>query len=100
MIEIRPMATEDFIELTETVKSDREKELKQIIDALRCSADCTHNHSMDCNTCKYKFLEEVKSNIPVPANHVENGVEYWLSCDCDRIALDAADAIEQLMKGE
>lgn len=37
---------------------------------------------------------------PIPQDIIKrvDGQEYWITCDCDRIALDAADLIEKLME--
>lgn len=52
----------------------------EIIRALRCSA--AYNEAADCTGCPY-LLEETLDGEP------------WLSCDVDKILLDAAALLEQ-----
>lgn len=64
-----------------------------LIEALRCS----NYANSDCKEdCPYRLLEEIKPDFPVPADVTVNGVGYWVSCDCDRMVLDAADMLESL----
>lgn len=72
------------------------KDYKILIDALRCSASVGCKCKADC---PYRVREETTPDIPVPADETENGIGYWVSCDCDQIALDAAEAIESLCRG-
>jgi len=71
-----------------------------IVEALRCSvAVCEH----DCVNCQYNSKERL-SNYPklaarIPADTVIDGVAYWVSCDVDRIALEAADELEKYHYG-
>lgn len=69
---------------------------KKLIAALRCSASVS-NGRCDEN-CPYRTLEEMKPDFPIKADVTINGIGYWESCDCDRMILDAADAVEQLVK--
>ena len=62
-----------------------------IIEALRC----TTKVGVKCRTdCPYRMREQINPEIGIPAEEVIDGVGYWISCDCDMIALDAADALE------
>lgn len=68
---------------------------KELVSALRCSAGTGGKCKEDC---PYRLMEEIKPDFPVPADVTIDGVGYWISCDCDRMAIDATAAIEQLMK--
>lgn len=68
--------------------------MKELIEALRCSAS-PYPKNVDCKSCRYRLLEPVNDKIPVPHDTVIDEVKYWESCDVDRIALDAADALEK-----
>ena len=70
-------------------------EYEEIVKALRCSASPKHS---DCSNCKYRYLEEVSDKIPCSPDCEIDGVQYWESCDCDRMVLDAADVIDRLSK--
>lgn len=52
--------------------------------ALRCSSQVP-GPQLDCRTCPYRMEETV------------DGVDY-AGCDCDRIAVDAADRLEELVE--
>lgn len=69
---------------------------KELITALKCSTKVREGKCDE--NCPYRTLEEVKLDFPLPADVTINGIGYWESCDCDRMVLDAADAIEQLVK--
>lgn len=56
---------------------------EEIAAALRCSSQVP-GPQMDCRTCPYHMEETV------------DGVDY-AGCDCDRIAMDAADRLEELV---
>lgn len=71
--------------------------MEELIKALRCSADPTIAH--ECMSCKYKVVEEVNKEIPVEPDLIIDGEAYWVSCDCDRIVLEAADQLEQAFYG-
>lgn len=71
--------------------------MENLIAALRCSADPSIIH--DCMNCEYKIMEKVDKNIPVGPDIVIDGEAYWVSCDCDRITLEAADQLEQVFYG-
>lgn len=54
-----------------------------LIAALRCSSSVP-SAQLDCRTCAFHMEETV------------DGVDY-AGCDCDRIAVDAADRLEELV---
>lgn len=56
---------------------------EKIAAALRCSSQVP-GPQLDCRTCPYHMEESV------------DGVDY-AGCDCDRIAVDAADRLEELV---
>lgn len=60
--------------------------LKNIIYGLRCSgskpSDWGERH---CAECVYATKEKLGENE-------------WYACDCDRIAMDAAEALEKVME--
>lgn len=57
---------------------------EKIAAALRCSSQVP-GPQMDCRICPYHMEETV------------DGVDY-AGCDCDRIAVDAADRLEELVE--
>lgn len=57
---------------------------EEIAAALRCSSRVP-GPQLDCRTCSYHMEETV------------DGVDY-AGCDCDRIAVDAADRLEELVE--
>lgn len=57
---------------------------EKIAAALRCSSQVP-GPQLDCRTCPYHMEETV------------DGVDY-AGCDCDRIAVDAADRLEELVE--
>ena len=62
---------------------------KEIIAALRCTASV--DSPEDCTQCPYVAME------PLTVERQEMfGTEVWVSCDVDRVALDAADALERM----
>lgn len=73
--------------------------MEKLIRALRCSAT-GHWGVFKCEEdCPYRVIEEVNPDLPVPPDVITNGVGYWTGCDYDRIALDAAEALEkQILK--
>lgn len=73
--------------------------IDDLIKALRCSATPIAQKTNKCEECKFRYLEPKTDDIPMPADVVIDGVEYWQSCDVDRIALESADMLENL-KGE
>lgn len=68
-----------------------------IADCLRCSA--SSKPTRDCIGCPYDIKEELPELF---AGHPEllESDGYCHSCDVDRMANDAADAIEQLSLAE
>lgn len=55
-----------------------------LVAAMRCSSQAP-GPQLDCRTCPYHMEETV------------DGVDY-AGCDCDRIAVDAADRLEELVE--
>ena len=72
------------------------EKINELIKSLRCSAS-TYNNKIDCKGCAYRYLEEVNDKIPCPQDVEVNGVKYWVSCDCDRMVLDAANILEKVI---
>ena len=64
-----------------------------IIRALRCISSVGMPNT--CEGCAYRVLENVKDGICVPHDVEVDGIKYWESCDCDRIEMDAANALEK-----
>lgn len=62
-----------------------------IIKALRCSA--TALGTGDCEKCAYYYRDEPSPEIAEEYGDVPDN--FWESCDCDRVARDAADLIER-----
>ena len=60
---------------------------EDIVLALRCSATC--GEPLDCTGCPYLMEETLTED----AAQIVGG-ELWLSCDCDRMAMDAAEMLE------
>lgn len=61
----------------------------EVLAALRCSA-AEDVHETHCESCPYYVVEDLDG---------ENAAffgERWVSCDVDRMALDAAEMIEEL----
>lgn len=65
-----------------------------IIKALRCSASIVPNRN--CEKCAYFYRDEPSPEIAEQYGSVPD--DFWDSCDFGRIALAAADMIEQLLK--
>lgn len=74
-----------------------EKNAKELTQALRCTSG-TSGKPHECKDCKYRVLEEISPEIPIPADVEFDGKMYWESCDCDRISQDAADWIEEALE--
>lgn len=64
---------------------------EEIIKALRCSST-VRDHEVDCAKCAYYVKQK-----PV-AGYENLPEEFWCQCDCDKIALDAADLIEEMTR--
>ena len=71
----------------------RTKDKKELVKALRCSASVKPDK---CDGCPYRLLEEYDVEFPVPYDVEIEGKKYYESCDVDRIAMDAADMLEEL----
>lgn len=65
---------------------------KQIVHGLRCTA--TYHGDPVCDECPYLVSETVPDSLRGLTKK-----DTWGSCDVDRIALDAADLIEELTAG-
>lgn len=64
--------------------------------ALRCSSGVPTG-SEDCEHCKYgQRIGDASDGDPLPDELIAIADEW--SCDCDRIAVDAAKRLEQLME--
>lgn len=65
---------------------------EEVIRALRCSTSAG-GENFPCSDCRYLIKE------PIPKEMIRwaKGEKYWATCDCDRIALDAADLLENLI---
>ena len=72
------------------------EKINELIKALRCSASTPYG-TVDCKGCAYRYLEEVNDKIACPPDVEVNGVKYWESCDCERMAMDAADILEKVL---
>jgi len=70
---------------------------EEIVRAMRCTTSMDASE-FECENCKYRTLDKVNDEFPVPADTEIDGVKYWESCDSDRILLDAACMIEELSK--
>lgn len=79
------------------MSKDKDK-IEVIIKALRCSAT---PYQVCDEECPYRLLEDITDNdFPiksVPDVVDEDGRRYWISCNCDAIANDAADALEDFI---
>lgn len=62
----------------------------QIVYALRCTASCDQRG--DCTSCPYRVVEQLNEE-----QVKELGTDKWESCDIDKIAMDAAERLEELV---
>ena len=68
---------------------------EELIKALRCGSSPMNENGHDCKNCKYAYIEEVDTNIPVPPRlGSKDGKAFWISCDGDRMMQEAADLLE------
>lgn len=74
-------------------------DINTLVKALRCSAS-PYTGKEKCAECQYRLLEEVKDDLPIPYDVEIDEKHYWQSCDCDKIAIDAAEMLEKLGIGE
>lgn len=72
------------------------KTLNEIIKALRCSG--TPRPKYDCDNCPYRRLEKVQDGIPIEEDVIIDGEKNWEGCDCEKIAIDAADLLEKIQR--
>lgn len=70
-------------------------EKEKLIKALRCSATVKTDDT-DCINCPYRLIEPIDKDDPLFVNSDFGDKEYWESCDLEKMALDAADYIEQI----
>ena len=79
-------------------------DIDRLIAALRCSAD-TNISLEDCFFCEYakkvdiEELELTKEEKMLFTEMEEGGKRYYVSCDCDRMAIDAAYMLDNLKTG-
>lgn len=84
-----------------TVKEERKvskTDIKALAKALRCVAS-VKKEVTSCEGCPYLLREEIDiEGLPDGPWGIkeENGKHYYESCDCDRMALDAAKVLEEL----
>ena len=69
--------------------------MEKLIRALRCSATGREKDFTCPKDCPYLTLNEVSKGSLYPPDITIDGVGYWLDCDPDRMALDAAEALEK-----
>ena len=69
--------------------------MEKLIRALRCSANVKEKDFTCPEDCPYRVIKEIKQDLPVPEDIVIDGVGYWVCCSFERIALDAAEALEK-----
>lgn len=65
----------------------------EIARALRCISTVNPEHN--CEECPYRVLEETDDVLG--HNVVIDGKEYWQTCDFDRIGIEAAEFIEEMI---
>lgn len=66
---------------------------KEMAAYLRCTIKVS---AESCDPkCHYLHKEEIKPDFPMRADLVEDGVEYWTSCDYERMMEDAARMLEE-----
>lgn len=71
-------------------------DISVLIKALRCSTTVpAKGHS--CEGCKYRGLNEYDPAIPVLYDVEIDGVSYWGYCDTEKMAIDAADILEEVL---
>lgn len=75
--------------------------MKDLIYALRCSSAPGRN-GYECKgqKCPYHTLEELPEKYKKLADFVKDGKYFVNNCDVDRICVDAADKLEEIMKAE
>ena len=63
---------------------------KEIVQALRCTSTPGSLHE-DCTGCPYYRKEKLDAELKEKL-----GVDTWISCDVNKVGMDAADLIERL----
>ena len=66
---------------------------EEIVRALRCTSS-VHTEEIDCSGCPYRTVEKLEGEDAALFGDV------FVSCEIDKIAMDAADALEELTKEE
>lgn len=69
--------------------------MEKLIKSLRCSATSLGGSFRCPEDCPYRVLEEIIHEFPVNEDINIDGVAYLVRCDRDRMALDAAEALEK-----
>ena len=71
--------------------------MEKLIRALRCSVNAPSNGFECTEDCPYRKLNEMGQDILTccPPDVIIDGIDYYISCDYDRMKLDAADALEK-----
>lgn len=74
--------------------------MRELIAALRCSATAGSKcRRDDCRYFRKPMPEEVAEIIAESGWPADLVMDRMCGCDCDQIALDAADALESFMTG-
>lgn len=71
--------------------------MEKLIRALRCSTN-THLNGFECaEDCPYRKLNEMGQDLLTccQPDVTIDGTDYYISCDYDRMKLDAAEALEK-----
>ena len=63
---------------------------EDIIRALRCTST-PGDHTSNCEQCPYWKKEQLNGRLKEKL-----GTDTWISCDVDKVGMDAADLIERL----
>lgn len=71
--------------------------MQELIKALRCSTKPKTDFA-ECRGCRYGTLEPINEKIPAKPDVIIDGDAFWTGCDCDKMANDAADQLEELSK--
>lgn len=75
------------------------EDIKTIITALRCSSTISPACSRDCKYYRTESAEDIEPFLKsqgLTRDMLPD--DFFSECDCDQIALDAADALEELSK--
>ena len=70
--------------------------MEKLIRALRCSTNTALSDFVCPEDCPYRKLNEMgQDSLIYPPDVIIDGTAYYISCDYDRMKLDAADALEK-----